>query len=93
MSPGTLNAQIPEDGLIEAGDETEREGRGWRGDRESGRVRQRSQKDTDARDRQKTGKGQRIGAEKGEVVGKGENMALEKMLMHKPVGRMLTTGL
>lgn len=25
MSPGTLNAQIPEDGLIEAGDETERE--------------------------------------------------------------------
>lgn len=56
-------------------------------------MRQRSQKDTDERDRQKTGKWQRIGAEKGEVVGKGGNMALEKMLMHKPVGRMLTTGL
>lgn len=93
MSPGALNAQIPEDGLIEAGDETEREGRGWRGDRESGRVRRRRQKDTDERDRQKTGKGQRMKAEKGEVVGKAGDLALEKKLVHKPVGSMLTTGL
>lgn len=55
-----------------------REGRGWRGDRESGRVRQRSQKDTDERDRQKTGKGQRIEAEKGEVVGKGGTWHLKR---------------
>lgn len=78
LSPGTLNTQIPEDGLKEAGDEPEREGRGWRGDRESGRVRQRSQKDTDERDRQKTGKRQRIGAEKGEVVGKAGNRHLKR---------------